>query len=337
MSFLFGKETEKEEYERLLKENKEAIAYHKKWKDDIKKRREEADNLYQRKKYLEEKFNPNKDKPSIIKPDQREILGKQFKEEKQREFEEIVKKYPNISFEEAILRSYSATRVYYKDEYFIKKFKQLSNTNLTNLSPPKPPVQPLVSKRSSPKPKSEITNQTLQQAKSKLKPKDPPPLPSSPVQRASSKRTSPKSSLTSENLQNAKSKLKPKGPPYPPPLPSTPVQRTSPKRSSPKSSLTSENLQNTKSKLKIPPPRIRKLDPQDPNYELELAFPPPLPSSPKKRTNLKASKRITDKTLQDAKSKLRQTKKSSSSSKSKSKSQNSDSELEKAFKALEQK
>ena len=61
-------------------------------------------------------------------------------------------------------------------------------------------------KRQSPKSKSKITAETLQTAKSKLKPKGPPkppPLPSAP------KRSSPKKSeLSKETLQSAKSKLK---------------------------------------------------------------------------------------------------------------------------------
>ena len=127
----------------------------------------------------EEKFNPYKDKISIIKPENTlESKREKIKETIENKFEEIVKKYPNISFEEAILRSHWPTSVYYRDDYFIKKFKQLSNTNLTNSSPPKPPHLPSASKRSSPKKsKSKITDETLQTAKSKLKrhldPKDP--------------------------------------------------------------------------------------------------------------------------------------------------------------------
>ena len=126
----------------------------------------------------EEKFNPYKDKQSIIIPDQRETFKKQFKEGRENKFEEIVKKYPNISFEEAILRSFHQTGVYYTDDYFIKKFKQLSNTNLTKSSPPKPPVQPSVPKRQSPKspPKSKSPPKpTVQPSvhKRHLDPKDP--------------------------------------------------------------------------------------------------------------------------------------------------------------------
>ena len=99
-----------------------------------------------------------------------------------------------------------------------------------------------------------------------LIPPNPPPLPSPP------KRSSPKKyKLTNETLQSAKSKLKPKGPPNAPPLPSPPKRsspkRSSPKRSSPKKSkLTNETLQSAKSKLK------RYIDPKSDNYDLEMAF-----------------------------------------------------------------
>jgi hypothetical protein len=186
------------------------------------------------------------------------------------------------------------------------KLLQLAKKNTSIHIPPSPPnAPPLPSppKRSSPKKsKSKITNETLQEAKRKLKPKappNPPPLPKSvtrvrkPLQspikstsnnspkfldgkRAESdkqtqsppKRSSPKSksNITSETLEMAKSKLKPKGPPNPPPLPSPP-KRSSPKKS--KSKLTSETLQEAKSKLKH---SQKKIKPDDPDYDLEMAF-----------------------------------------------------------------
>ena len=166
-------------------------------------------------KYLEEKLNPNPENTFKSK-------GEKIKETRENKFEEIVKKYPNISFEEAILRSHRETSVYYTDEYFIKKFKQLSNPNLTNSSPPKPPPLPSVPKRQSPKSKSIITDETLQTAKSKLKPKPkspsppirssppkPPPLPSS------SKRSSTKKSESkSPSPPNRRSSPDPKDPNY---------------------------------------------------------------------------------------------------------------------------
>ena len=141
MNYLFRnqKETEKEEYERLLRERererervRKSVEANKKWMNEYSRPHREREA---RLKYLEEKFNPNKDKPSIIIPDQRETFKKKRDDFRKNKFEEIVKKYPNISFEEAILRSFHQTGVYYTDEYFIKKFKQLSNTNLTNSSP----------------------------------------------------------------------------------------------------------------------------------------------------------------------------------------------------------
>jgi hypothetical protein len=131
-------------------------------------------------------------------------------------------------------------------------------------SPPNAPPLPSPPKRSSPKKsKSKLTNETLQMAKSKLKPKgppNPPPLPS-PPKRSSPKKS--KSKLTKEGLEMAKSKLKPKGPPNPPLLPSPP-KRSSPKKS--KSKLTKEGLEMAKSKLK------RYIDPKSDNYDLEMAF-----------------------------------------------------------------
>ena len=136
---------------------------------------------------------------------------------------------------------------------------QEAKSKLKPKGPPNPPPLPSPPKRSSPK-KSKLTNETLQSAKSKLKPKGPPPNP--PPLPSPPKRSSPKKSkLTNKTLQSAKSKLKPKGPPNPPPLPSPP-KRSSPK----KSKLTNETLQSAKSKLK------RYLNPKDPNYELEMEF-----------------------------------------------------------------
>jgi len=96
------------------------------------------------------------------------------------------------------------------------------------------------------------------------------------------KTNSPKSNLTKEGLEMAKSKLKryidPKSdnydlemafrklekyPPNPPPLPSPP-KRSSPKKST--SKLTKEGLEMAKSKLK------RYIDPKSDNYDLEMAF-----------------------------------------------------------------
>jgi len=168
-------------------------------------------------------------------------------------------------------------------------------------SPPNAPPLPSPPKRSSPKKsKSKITNETLQEAKRKLKPKgppNPPPLPKSvtrvrkPLQsprkstsnnspkfldgnraktdkqtQSPPKTNSPKSKLTKEGLEMAKSKLKPKGPPNPPPLPSPP-KRSSPKKS--KSKLTNETLQEAKSKLRH---SQKKIKPDDPDYDLEMAF-----------------------------------------------------------------
>ena len=185
----------------------------------------------------EEKFNPNEDKISIIKPENTfKSKGETIKETRENKFEEIVKKYPNISFEEAILRSHWPTSVFYTDEYFIKKFKQLSNTNLTNSSPPKPQPLPSVPKRQSPK----------SPPKSKSPPK-PPPLPSVP------KRQSPKSKskITAETLQTAKSKLKrhldTKDPDYDLELAFKNLEKKSQSPSTPKNrSVKNEDLTNAK-------------------------------------------------------------------------------------------
>ena len=239
MSFLFGKqkETEREEYERLLKE---ATQRHQRVRESLMKdsdaRMAPHREMRARFKYLEEKFNPNEDKISIIIPDQRETHQKRIKETRENKFEEIVKKYPNISFEEAILRSFHQTGVYYTDEYFIKKFKQLSNTNLTISSPPKPPPLPSVPKRQSPKspPKSKS-----------------PPKP--PVQPSVPKRQSPKSKskITAETLQTAKSKLKrhldPKDPDYDLELAFKNLEKKSQSPSTPKNrSVKNEDLTNAK-------------------------------------------------------------------------------------------
>ena len=115
MLYLKQKETEKEEYERLLKEEEEKKERIRKTYEEHKKRSEEYKRSQREReariKYLEEKFNPKKDEISIIIPDQKEERKNKFKEERKNKFEEIVKKYPNISFEEAILRSFRPTGV----------------------------------------------------------------------------------------------------------------------------------------------------------------------------------------------------------------------------------
>jgi hypothetical protein len=253
MSFLFGKkqETEREEYERLLKE---ATQRHQRVREsmmkDLDARMAPHREMRARFKYLEEKFNPNEDKISIIIPDQRETHQKRIKETRENKFEEIVKKYPNISFEEAILRSFHQTGVYYTDEYFIKKFKQLSNTNLTNSSPPKPPPLPSVPKRQSPKSPPKRSS-----------PPNPPPLPSAPKRSSPKKSKSPPKPPPLPSASKRSSPKKSKSPPKPPPLPSA-SKRSSPK----KSELSKETLQSAKSKLK------RYIHPESDNYDLEMAF-----------------------------------------------------------------
>ena len=155
MNFIF-RETEEEEYNRLLSKKKEGQECCERYRHNIiKKGREKRE----REEYLEAKFNPKKDKISILQPDQQEIrniIKDKIEKERKNKFEEIIKKYSNISFEEAILRSHQATSVYYEDEYFIKIFKQLSPPKLPpkpkSPSPPKLPPKP--KSPSPPKPKS---------------------------------------------------------------------------------------------------------------------------------------------------------------------------------------
>jgi hypothetical protein len=276
-SFKDKKEREEyEEYQRLLKEKKLMEETSKRLKEEREKRLKPYIEKRKRFDYLEKKFNPENvysvydDKPDIFQKvkEENEIL-KSFVKPKNKILTEdkiitLKKQNPKISLEEAILRTFGPTRDIYEDEEIIKLFK-------LEKYPPNAPPLPSSPKRSSPKKsKSNLTKESLEMAKSKLKPKSPPkppPLPSPP------KRYSPKKSksiLTKEELEMAKSKLKPKGPPYPPPLPSSPVQRSSPKRSSPKKSkLTKEELEIAKSKLKH---SQKNLKPDDPNYYLEMAF-----------------------------------------------------------------
>ena len=223
MNFIFGKtETEEEEYNRLLSKKKEAQENRQtRMQNIIDKGRERRE----REEYLEAKFNPKKDKISLLRPDPQEcpnIMKDKFEKERKNKFEEIIKKYSNISFEEAILRSHNATRKYYEDEYFIKIFKQLS--------PPKSPPKP----KSPPPPK-------------RSSPLKPPPLPSAP--KLSSPKKS-KSKITAETLQTAKSKLKPKSK-----SPSPPKKRSSPDPTDPNYALEMafrnlEKKQDSKSKSK---------------------------------------------------------------------------------------
>ena len=298
MSFLFG-ETERDEYERLLKNKIVTDDFVNKFKEAGKKDKELREKENQRLKYLEEKFNPKKDKPSIYedKPstykEQSERIVKHRIENFKNNIIILKKQNPKISLEEAILRTIPFSKKFYEDDEIIKMFK-------LEKYPPNAPPLPSPPKRFSPKSKSKLTNETLQMAKSKLRPKappNPPPLPKSvtrvrkPLQsprkstsnnspkfldgnraetdkqtQSPPKTNSPKSKLTKEGLEMAKSKLKPKGPPNPPPLPSPP-KRSSPKKS--KSKLTKEGLEMAKSKLK----HIQKnLNPDNPDYDLEMAF-----------------------------------------------------------------
>jgi hypothetical protein len=202
MNFIF-RETEEEEYNRLLskrkkeaKEAKEAQECRERYMHNIiDKGRERERKERERKEYLEAKFNPKKDKISILQPDQqkcRNIMKDKFEKERKNKFEEIIKKYSNISFEEAILRSHKLTSVYYEDEYFIKIFKQLS--------PPKSPPKPKSPSPPKPKPKSSLL---------KPKPKSPP----KPKSRSSLDPTDPNYALEMafrnlEKKQASKSKSK---------------------------------------------------------------------------------------------------------------------------------
>ena len=268
MSSLSGKETEKEEYERLLEDRLKLDAYLKEDMEDFIKKYVQNHQSHKEKRLqnLEEKFNPNKDKPSIsYKDNLKRIAEKRIYEEQKKKITKIItlkKQNPKISLEEAILRTFGSTRNIYEDDEIIKLFK-------LEKYPPNAPPLPSPPKRSSPKKsKSKLTKEGLELAKSKLKPKSPPkppPLPS-PPKRSSPKKS--KSKLTKEGLELAKTKLKPKGPPYPPPLPSPP-KRSSPKKSSPKSKLTKENLEMAKSKLKHSQINLK---PDNPDYDLEMAF-----------------------------------------------------------------
>jgi len=205
MSFLFGKEkkeTEKEEYERLLKEKKgmeerDKMVAEKYFKPAIEKS--------ERFGYLDKKFNPKSvydDKPDIfqkVKP-RNKILT-------ENKIITLKKQNPKISLEEAILRTFGPTRDIYEDEEIIKLFKlekyhpkppplqsspkRSSPKKSKSKSPPKPPPLQLSPKRSSPK-----------KSKSKSPPK-PHPLPSSP------KRSSPKKSKS-----RSPPKIKPDDPNY---------------------------------------------------------------------------------------------------------------------------
>jgi hypothetical protein len=238
MSFLFGRTTEekeKEEYERLLKDRIERDIIIKKVAEAKREKTSNKEKQKDRLQYLEDKFNPNQDKRSIIQPDYREQMKKKIEEEFQKKFEENVKKYPNISFEEVVLRTYGGTSRFYKDEYYVNLYNRLTKQSSKPKSPPK-----------------------------QSSPPKPPPLPS-PPKRSSLKKSSPKSKLTKETLEQSKSKLKPKGPPNPP-IPPSPPKKNSPK---PNSKITKETLEQAKTKLKHSQINLK---PDNPDYDLEMAF-----------------------------------------------------------------
>jgi len=123
---------------------------------------------------LEDKFNPNKDKISIIKPYLREQVSKRISDEYRKAFEENVKKYPNISFEEVVLRTYSATNIFYRDEYYVNLYNRL--TKKSSSSPKQSSPKQSSPKQSSPKqssPKQSSPKQSSPKQKSPPKPKSP--------------------------------------------------------------------------------------------------------------------------------------------------------------------
>ena len=215
MSFLFGKtketkETEREEYERLLLN-----------KENKEKKEKEIDKI--RKKLIEDKIAKMK---------------------------KTLKQYPNISFEEAILRTYSQTSIFYNEKEIVELFNKQSQYSPIESqpipSPPKPPPLPKKTTRSVP-----VSN---------LKIKSIP-----------ARQSLPKSSrMTGEIFNDVKYKLKKpknKSPPKPPPLPK---QRHSSKNNASKSRgspLTSKKLEDTKNSLSVVKPKSpqkKELSPNDP-------------------------------------------------------------------------
>lgn len=251
-------QTELEEYNNILKSEEIGKQLMKERRDRVIERGRER---MERKMYLENKFNPTKDKPLVVDSPTIRERGrvKMIKREKtdddydsRNEINALIalkNQHPEMSLETAILRTLSMTKWYYEDEEIIKKFN-------------------LYKSKSSPKPKSP--------AKSPAKSPSPPAPPPIPPIRL--KKSSPKfldgrrkgSKPFVEKLIEAKEKLKRKStsspkrisPPVPPPMPSLRPKALVARKKSSKPFI--DKLKDAKGKL--------KMDKNNPDYDIEMAF-----------------------------------------------------------------
>ena len=237
MSFFFNTkpETEREEYDRLLKEK---ININKRYKEIRENFRKDHNDKEARKKYLEQKFNPTKTSPTLTSPtfNDREKDRKGIKEiiatRRENEILKIIKlkqQYPTISLERAILQTQGMAQFYYKDKRIIDRFN-LEETVLSSSS------------KSSPSPKKE----------------------QSPPKFLDGSRCIQKQLL--DNLTDSKNELrKPKSPP---PFP----KRSTIQQPKPSKRITGQLLTDSKNKLKHKSKSPKKLNPIDPNYTIEMMF-----------------------------------------------------------------
>lgn len=191
-------------------------------------------------------------------------MRKKFIEDKIVNIKKTLKQYPNISFEEAILRTYKPTSIFYNEKEIVELFNKQSQYSPTPSPPNAPPLPPKKTTRS-----VSVSN---------LKIKSIP-----------ARQSLPKSSrMIGEIYNDVKYKLKKpknKSPPKPPPLPK---QRHSSKNNASKSRgspLTSKKLEDTKNILRVVKPKSpqkKELSPNDPSYDIEMAFLNLEKKSPKK-------------------------------------------------------
>jgi hypothetical protein len=270
--------TEREEYDRLLKEDIKNKKRYEKYQQEQKDRMKKARDKEARKKYLEQKFNPTKT-PQKTQLQIMEDRGEQYRREaaviRENEILSIIKlkqQYPAISLERAILKKSEETQFYYKDKRLIKLFN-LEEAALSSNSK-SPPKQKEPSPKKQPSPPKEPS------PKKQTPPPIPPPIqsyvpPNIPI----TKNTKPtfldgNRSIQKQllyNLMEAKNKLrkpKPKSPPKPPPFP----KRSTIQPPLPSKRITDYSLKDSKNKLKPKQKSPKELDPTDPNYNIEMMF-----------------------------------------------------------------
>jgi hypothetical protein len=270
MSFFFNTkiETEREEYDRLLKEK---ININKRKEEIMENLRKDHNDKEARKKYLEQKFNPTKTSPTF-NDREKDIKGikERIATSRENEILKIIKlkqQYPAISLERAILQTQGWTNSYYKDKRIIDLFNLeetvLSSSSKSSSSSKKEQSPPKFLDGSRGIQKQLLDN--LTDSKNELrKPKSPPPFP----KRSTIQQPKPSKRITGQLLTDSKNELRKPKPKSPPPFP----KRSTIQQPKPSKRITGQLLTDSKNKLKHKSKSPKKLNPIDPNYTIEMMF-----------------------------------------------------------------